>query len=183
MIAWDRFFGGWRPMTVRHRRRRRSGSKRSSSIVSGDATQIATEMVTRYGMNETVGQRMFFKASRTDGKPPIGGKGVLFPSLKAVTNNFAKFAELLNVRAIIDRRHLAHLNEAEGLVITDAEQQFFARPARTDRRTNVLGVEDGFEAHHAADFEITAKERADELRLLGLGKAAKSRCWLRRLHG
>jgi hypothetical protein len=68
---------------------------------------------------------LFFKASRTDGKPPIGGKGVLFPSLKAVTNNFAKFAELLNVGAIIDRHHLAHLNEAEGLVITDAEQQFY----------------------------------------------------------
>ena len=29
---------------------------------------------------------LFFKASRTDGKPPIGGKGVLFPNLKAVTN-------------------------------------------------------------------------------------------------
>jgi predicted type IV restriction endonuclease len=68
---------------------------------------------------------LFFKASRTDGKPPIGGKAVLFPTLKAVTNNFAKFAELLNVGAIIDRRHLAHLNEAEGLVITDAEQQFY----------------------------------------------------------
>ena len=68
---------------------------------------------------------LFFKASRTDRKPPIGGKGVLFPSLKAVTNNFAKFAELLNVGAIIDRHHLAHLNEAEGLVITDAEQQFY----------------------------------------------------------
>jgi predicted type IV restriction endonuclease len=68
---------------------------------------------------------LFFKASRTDGKPPIGGKGVLFPSLKAVTNNFAKFVELLNVGAIIDRHHLAHLNEAEGLVITDAEQQFY----------------------------------------------------------
>jgi hypothetical protein len=68
---------------------------------------------------------LFFKASRTDGKPPIGGKGVLFPSLRAVANNFAKFAELLNVGAIIGRRHLAHLNEAEGLVITDAEQQFY----------------------------------------------------------
>ena len=68
---------------------------------------------------------LFFKASRTDGKPPIGGKGVLFPSLKAVTNNFGKFVELLNVGAIIQRLHLAHLNEAEGLVITDAEQQFY----------------------------------------------------------
>lgn len=67
---------------------------------------------------------LFFKASRTDGNPPIGGKGVLFPSITAVINNFAKFAELLNVGAIIERLHFAHLSEAEGLVITDAEQQF-----------------------------------------------------------
>jgi hypothetical protein len=67
---------------------------------------------------------LFFKASRTDGTPPLSGKGVLFPGLDAVTNNFAKFVELLNVGAIINRHHLAHLNEAEGLVIADAEQQF-----------------------------------------------------------
>ncbi|MDP2367236.1 ATP-binding protein [Rhodoferax sp.] len=67
---------------------------------------------------------LFFKASRTDGKPPIEGKGVLFPNLLAVMNNFAKFAELLNVGAIINRHHLAHLNEAEGLVLPDDEQQF-----------------------------------------------------------
>jgi predicted type IV restriction endonuclease len=60
---------------------------------------------------------LFFRASRPDGKPPLSGKGVLFPGLKAVQNNFAKFAELLNVGAIIDRRHLAHLNEAEGVNI------------------------------------------------------------------
>lgn len=68
---------------------------------------------------------LFFKASRTDGTPPMKGKGVLFPNLNAVASNFAKFVELLNVPAIIQRQHLAHLNEAEGLVITDAEQQFY----------------------------------------------------------
>jgi len=68
---------------------------------------------------------LFFRASRTDGKPPMSGKGVLFPNLDAVTNNFAKFAELLNVGAIVNRHHLAHLNVAEGLVISDAEQQFY----------------------------------------------------------
>jgi len=66
---------------------------------------------------------LFFKASRTDGRPPMEGKGVLFPNLQAVTGNFAKFAEMLNVGALINRHHLAHLNEAEGLVIPDAEQQ------------------------------------------------------------
>jgi len=76
---------------------------------------------------------LFFKASRTDGKPPMEGKGVLFPSLKAVMNNFGKFAELLNVGAVIERLHLAHLNEAEGVVITDAEQQYYVLDPREAR--------------------------------------------------
>lgn len=68
---------------------------------------------------------LFFKASRTDGKKPIEGKGVLFTDLDAVVANFAKFAELLGSGAIVNRLHLAHLNEAEGLRIPDAEQQFY----------------------------------------------------------
>ena len=38
--------------------------------------------------------------------------------------------------------------------------------ARPNRRAKVLGVENYLEAHHAADFEIAAKEGADELGLL-----------------
>jgi predicted type IV restriction endonuclease len=76
---------------------------------------------------------LFFKASRTDGKPPMQGKGVLFPNLTAVTSKFAKFAELVNVSALINRLHLAHLNEAEGLVISDAEQQFYVLDPRDAR--------------------------------------------------
>jgi hypothetical protein len=68
---------------------------------------------------------LFFRASRTDGKPPLEGKGVLFPTLKTVRANFAKFAELLAPGAVIDRRQLAHLSEAEGLAVAEAEQQFF----------------------------------------------------------
>jgi hypothetical protein len=68
---------------------------------------------------------LFFKASRTDGKKPLEGKGVLFPSLETVFANFAKFAELLGPVPVIERRHIAHLNEAEGLTVTDAEQQYF----------------------------------------------------------
>ncbi|MGY4285806.1 energy-coupling factor transporter ATP-binding protein EcfA2 [Bradyrhizobium sp. LM2.7] len=67
----------------------------------------------------------FFKASRTDGKPPLEGKGVLFPTLDTVFANFAKFAELLGPVPVVERRHLANLNEAEGLTVSDAEQQFF----------------------------------------------------------
>jgi hypothetical protein len=68
---------------------------------------------------------LFFKASRTDGKKPLEGKGVLFTDLTAVIANIAKFVELLSRGAIVDRLHLAHLNEAEGLRIPDAEQQLY----------------------------------------------------------
>ncbi len=76
---------------------------------------------------------LFFKASRTHGKPPMSGKGVLFPNLTAVVANFAKFSQLLGAAAIVNRHHLAHLNEAEGLRITDAEQQFYVLDPREAR--------------------------------------------------
>ena len=68
---------------------------------------------------------LFFKASRTDGIPPMEGKGLLFPNLKSVISNYTTFVELLNVGAILDRRNLAHLNHAEGMVIPDAEQHHY----------------------------------------------------------
>ena len=78
---------------------------------------------------------LFSKASRTDGKKPLDGKGVLFPSLEAVFANFAKFAELLGPVPVVERRHIAHLNEAEGLTVTDAEQQYFVlNPADAQMR-------------------------------------------------
>ena len=68
---------------------------------------------------------LFFRASRTDGVKPLEGKGILFPSLEIVVANFAKFVELLNVTAIAKRLHLAHLAEADGLAVPEAELQYF----------------------------------------------------------
>ena len=68
---------------------------------------------------------LFFRSSRTDGKKPLEGRGVLFTDFNAVVENFAKFAELLSAGAILKRLHLAHINDAEGLRIPDAEQQFY----------------------------------------------------------
>jgi AAA ATPase domain len=76
---------------------------------------------------------LFFRASRTDGKAPLNGKGILFPTLTAVMSNFAQFVELLNVGSIINRHHLAHLNAAEGLLISDAEQHFYVFDPRDAR--------------------------------------------------
>ena len=68
---------------------------------------------------------LFFKASRTDGKKPMDGKGVLFTDLTSVIANMGKFTELLGRGPIVERLHLAHLNDAEGLRIPDAEQQLY----------------------------------------------------------
>lgn len=73
---------------------------------------------------------LFFKASRTDGLPPLKGKGIFFPSIESVKDDFSWFAELLALPYVVERRHLAHLNSAEGVSIGEAEEQYFvANPA------------------------------------------------------
>lgn len=71
---------------------------------------------------------LFFRASRTDGRPPMKGKGILFPSWKAVKDYFVPFMELLSPRAVLDKRHIAHLNDAEGYTVSEAEQQYTVYP-------------------------------------------------------
>jgi hypothetical protein len=68
---------------------------------------------------------LFFRASRTDGVPPLQGKGILFPSFDAVLKDFAKFVELFSMTAIVNRLHLAHLVDAEGIAVPSAEQHFY----------------------------------------------------------
>src|SRR5208337_2973856 len=48
------------------------------------------------------------------------------------------------------------------MAVADPTPIRMAARVRLDRLANVLGVESGLEAHHAANFEITAKETADE---------------------
>ncbi|AUW42561.1 ATP-binding protein [Rhizobium leguminosarum] len=71
---------------------------------------------------------LFFRASRTDGRPPLKGKGILFPSWKSVVEYFVPFTELISPRAVLDKRHLAHLNDAEGYTVSQAEQQYTVYP-------------------------------------------------------
>ncbi len=83
---------------------------------------------------------LFFRASRTDGKPPMDGKGVLFPNLNTVLSNFAKYFELMNMTAINKRLHFAHLNQAEGLPMPDTEQHHYVlnpRDARMRKRDSL----------------------------------------------
>ena len=71
---------------------------------------------------------LFFRASRTDGRPPLSGKGILFPSWKSVVEYFVPFSELISPQAVLDRRHLAHINDAEGYTVSEAEQQYTVYP-------------------------------------------------------
>ena len=71
---------------------------------------------------------LFFRASRTDGKPPLEGRGILFPTLQSVEENFAVFAELLIPQAILERRHLAHLTDVEGMTVSNSELHHFVFP-------------------------------------------------------
>lgn len=78
---------------------------------------------------------LFFKASRTDGLPPLQGKGVFFPCLDAITEDFSKFAELLALPYVLERRNIIQLNTAEGLTIGEAEEQYFvANPSEAHMR-------------------------------------------------
>jgi hypothetical protein len=71
---------------------------------------------------------LFFRASRTDGRPPLKGKAILFPNWKAVSDYFVAFAELLAPNAVLDKRNIAHLNDAEGYTVSEAEQQYTVYP-------------------------------------------------------
>lgn len=71
---------------------------------------------------------LFFRASRTDGRPPLKGKGILFPSWQSVMEYFVPFSELLSPRAVLDKRHIAHLSDAEGYSVSEAEQQYTVFP-------------------------------------------------------
>ncbi|MGU3454352.1 MULTISPECIES: ATP-binding protein [unclassified Methylobacterium] len=71
---------------------------------------------------------LFFKGTRTDGRPPLECRGILFPNLNSVIEDFGLFAELLGPLAVVERRHLSHLDEAEGRKVGDAEQHFYVFP-------------------------------------------------------
>lgn len=86
---------------------------------------------------------LFFKASRTDGLPPLKGRGIFYPSLASIESDFVRFAELLALPSVLDRHHLVHLNAAEGMTIGDAEEQFFvSNPAEAHmKQRNALATD------------------------------------------
>ena len=76
---------------------------------------------------------LFFQTNRRDGRGPLEGKGLFFPSLPSILNNFPRFHDLLSPSGIAQRLSLAQLNRAEGLVASGEEEQAFVSPPDAGR--------------------------------------------------
>lgn len=72
---------------------------------------------------------LFFQTNRRDGIPPLEGKGILFPTLASVLNEFPRFHDLLSAQGLTSRLGLVQLNRAEGLVASGEEEQAIVSPA------------------------------------------------------
>jgi len=59
-----------------------------------------------------------FWAVRTDGVPPKEGKAVVFPSLKAIQEDFAVFYDLFSPEGMLENLYQVHVHEAEGLQVS-----------------------------------------------------------------
>ncbi len=70
----------------------------------------------------------FFRATRSDGIPPLQGKAIVFPSLDAIAADFPRFYELASREGIGLRLHLVRLNTAEGIVARPVEPRHYIRP-------------------------------------------------------
>jgi energy-coupling factor transporter ATP-binding protein EcfA2 len=71
---------------------------------------------------------LFFQANRRDGLSPLQGKGILFPSLASVANEFPKFHDLISPAGIRDRLNLVQINRAEGIRAAFEEDQLVVSP-------------------------------------------------------
>lgn len=65
-----------------------------------------------------------FLAIRTDGMPPGKGRAVVFPSLNAISDNFAAFFDLFSKHGVMGELNKVRLNEAEGLQVNYQERLF-----------------------------------------------------------
>ncbi|NEU77925.1 hypothetical protein [Nostoc sp. UIC 10630] len=100
--------------------------------VSGPALQSATEgleQAKRYCTDTavlfsalTTGiEWIGFWAVRTDGLPPKEGKAIVFPSFKAIQQNFAVFYDLFSSEGMLANLYQVHVHEAEGLQVSQNE--------------------------------------------------------------
>lgn len=61
-------------------------------------------------------------ALRTDGKAPLDGKAIVFPTLESINDNFAIFYDLFSKEGVLKNLYQAHIHEAEGLQVHHSEK-------------------------------------------------------------
>jgi len=61
-------------------------------------------------------------AIRTDGKAPLEGKAVVFPTLESICDNFALFYDLFSKEGVISSLYQIRIHEAEGLQVHHTEK-------------------------------------------------------------
>jgi len=61
-------------------------------------------------------------AIRTDGKAPLDGKAVVFPTLESIYDNFALFYDLFSKEGVISSLYQIRIHEAEGLQVHHTEK-------------------------------------------------------------
>lgn len=65
-----------------------------------------------------------FLAVRTDGIPADNGKAIVFPSLDAISNNFAQFYDLFSKEGVTKGLYTLCIREAEGFRLQEAEKLY-----------------------------------------------------------
>lgn len=106
---------------------------------------------------------LFFRASRTDGKKPLDGRGILFRNLDAVKASFPVFLELLSSVALVEKRNSIHFNKAEGLTVAAAEEHFFISDPKSARLLQPSTLASDASLMFSQFFKRLTDEQDDEM--------------------
>ena len=83
-----------------------------------------------YSIVTTGVEWIFFIAIRTDGRAPLEGTAIVFPTLQSVEKNFAMFHDLLSKSGNEKELPRVRLQEAEGLEVTFSDELYSIRNPR-----------------------------------------------------
>lgn len=79
---------------------------------------------------------VFFKPSRSDGRPFLSGRVIAYPSFDCVKEDFVRFYEMMGQQPVSERLNIVHMNKADGLVVTSTEQQYYVFDPRDGHLIN-----------------------------------------------
>jgi len=92
------------------------------------AIRYSAESGVSYALLSDGNTSLFFQSTRKDGRKPIQGKGILFPTIRSVLEFFPAFHDLLSESGIVNGLNISQLVDAEGITVSEAEQQYAVLP-------------------------------------------------------